>query len=195
MKTVYLLLTRSATLFSRLIRLFTSAPYTHVSISVASDPTAFPRDPAGSFYSFGRKNPYLPFPAGFIRENREGGYFQRFPHTRCVLLAVDVSDGAYASICSRLSKMEICADIYHYNLLGALLGSIGVVYEKRRRYFCSQFVGDLLTRSGAVRLPKPVSLMQPIDYAFLCGVRVLYTGSVGELMDGEPIRTGLLQGA
>ncbi|MBQ3178509.1 MAG: hypothetical protein IJB52_11890 [Clostridia bacterium] len=174
MKTVYLLLTRSATLFSRCIRVLTASPYTHVAISVADDP-------AGCYYSFGRKNPLFPFPAGFIRESRERGYLHRFPRTRCVLLALEISDGAYSSICSRLLKMEASARYYRYNLSGALLCGFGIQWVRRRHYFCSQFIGDLLTRSGAVTLPKPISLMQPIDYAFLPGVRVLFSGAAGEL--------------
>ena len=174
MKTVYLLLTCSATIFSRCIRILTASPYTHVAVSVAEDP-------ADCYYSFGRKNPLFPFPAGFIRESREKGYLRRFPHTRCLLLALEVSDMAYSSICTRLWKMEASARYYHYNLAGALLCGFGIQWIRRRHYFCSQFIGDLLTRSGAVSLPKPFSLMQPIDYAFLPGVHVLYSGSAGEL--------------
>jgi len=174
MKTVYLLLTRSGTLFSRCIRILTASPYTHVAISVADDP-------ADCYYSFGRKNPLLPFPAGFIRESRENGYLKRFPRTKCVLLALGISDDAYSSICSRLLKMEASARYYHYNLSGALLCGFGIQLVRRRHYFCSQFIGDLLTRSGAVSLPQQFSLMQPTDYAFLPGVHVLYAGSAGEL--------------
>ena len=174
MKTIYLLLTRSATLFSRCIRVLTASPYTHVAVSAADDP-------GDCYYSFGRKNPLLPFPAGFIRESRETGYLRRFPRTRCVLLSLEVSDGAYRSICSRLIKMEAGARYYRYNLGGALLCGFGIQWVRRRCYFCSQFIGDLLTRSGAVSLPKPISLMQPIDYAFLPGVRVLFTGTAEEL--------------
>ncbi len=178
MKTVYLLLTRSATVFSHLIRLLTGAPYTHVSLSVEN-----PQDSAGGsgFYSFGRKHPLLWFPAGFIREDRKGGYLQLFPRTACVLLALDVPDEAYREISVRLRKMDACRQIYRYNLMGALLCGLGIRFERRRRYFCSQFIGDLLQRSRGAGLPKPASLMQPADYAALPGVRTIYTGTVGEL--------------
>lgn len=174
MKTIYLLLTRSATLFSRCIRVLTASPYTHVAISVSGDP-------ADCYYSFGRKNPLFPFPAGFIRESRYNGYLSRFPRTRCVLLALEVSDTAYSSICARLLCMEDSAWYYRYNLAGTLLCGFGIRCERRRHFFCSQFVGDLLSRSGAVILPRPACLMQPMDYAFLTGIRVLYTGTAGEL--------------
>lgn len=179
MKTVYLLLTRSSTLFSGLIRLLTGAPYTHVSVSVA-DPKETPE--RAGFYSFGRKYPLLWFPAGFIREDRAGGYFRLFPRTVCTLLALDVPDDAWREISVRLRKMEACRRIYRYNLAGALLCGIGIRLERRRRYFCSQFVADLLLRSRAVSLPKPAALMQPADYAALPGIRPVYTGTVGELL-------------
>lgn len=171
MKTIYLLLTCSHTLFSRSIRLLTTAPYTHVALSL--DGTCF--------YSFGRKNPYLPYPAGFVQEMRPEGYLHHFPHTRCTLLTLSVSEMAYQRLEIRLAQMIASEKYYRYNLLGALLCGLGIAYARRRRYFCSEFVGDLLTKSEAALLPKLPSLMQPMDYAFLPGVQVQYTGCVGEL--------------
>ena len=51
-KTVYILLTRSGTWFSRLIHLATDDCYTHASIGLDG--------PAGPFYSFGRLDGRLP---------------------------------------------------------------------------------------------------------------------------------------
>lgn len=171
MKTIYLLLTCSNTIFSQSIRLLTTSPYTHVALSLDGV----------RFYSFGRKNPYLPYPAGLVQELRAEGYLARFPHTRCALLTLEVSEGAYRRLEVRLNQMIISAKYYRYNLLGALLCGLGIAYTHRRRYFCSQFVGELLTKSDAALLPKVPSLMQPMDYAFLPGVQVLYTGQVGAL--------------
>lgn len=173
MKTIYLLLTRSGTVFSHCIRLLTGAPYTHVAVSVIGT--------GGVFCSFGRKIPWLPYPAGFVAESVSSGFLGQFPHTRCALLALDVSDASYAAVRSRLSEIEAKKREYRYNLLGAFLCGMGISLKRRRRYFCSQFVGELLERSHSVVLPKPASLMQPADYAFLPGVRVLFTGQACEL--------------
>jgi len=187
MKTVYLLLTRSTTIFSVIIRIVTAAPYTHISISLSDDPNSFDREDKNGFFSFGRKNPRRLFPAGFIRENRAGGYFQLFPKTHCILLALPVPDDAYNAIRTRLRAMTYTPYLYRYNLLGALLCGLGIIHEKKQGYFCSQFVGDLLSRSGAVHLPKHACLMHPIDYMSLEGITVLYTGSVGELLSGKTV--------
>lgn len=63
-KTVYILLTRSGTWFSRLIHLATDDCYTHASIGLDG--------PAGPFYSFGRLDPRFALPAGLVQERLDG---------------------------------------------------------------------------------------------------------------------------
>ena len=53
MRNVYILLTDTGSLFTRLIKRFTNSPYNHVSI-------AFDKS-LNTLYSFGRKHPYNPF--------------------------------------------------------------------------------------------------------------------------------------
>ena len=59
-QTVYTLLTRSGTWFSRLIHLATQDRYTHASIGLDS--------PQGPFYSFTRKYEHFALLAGLVEE-------------------------------------------------------------------------------------------------------------------------------
>ena len=174
MKTVYIVLTRSNTIMSRMVRLFTRAHYTHASLSLSLSDALF--------YSFGRKNISRPLPAGFVREPLAAGFFGAHPETECALLALPVEDDVYVMIERRLSNMERIAGIYRYNLLGALFCYFGVARSRKRYYFCSQFVGDVLDRSGAAVLPKPSSLMHPMDYAGLDNMEIVYTGNIAQLL-------------
>ena len=180
MKRIYLLLTRSSTLFSRLISMLTGDPYTHISISAGS-PDNFISVPSNGFYSFGRKNPYLPFPAGFVRESDVHGFLQCFPDTPCTLLSLEISDDAYHTICTRLQEMEANCQCYHYNLLGVMLCGLKIPLKKPHWYFCSQFVADLLTQSNAAALPKQSALMHPVDFTDISGTQVVYIGTTGGL--------------
>ena len=60
MKKIYIILTNSGTILSRVIKLYTRKEYTHVSISLDKR--------LRKMYSFGRLNPYNPFYGGFIHE-------------------------------------------------------------------------------------------------------------------------------
>ena len=73
-KTVYILLTRSGTWFSRLIRFATDDCYTHASIGLDG--------PDGPFYSFGRRYERFALPAGLVEESvgrRAGGAAETDP--------------------------------------------------------------------------------------------------------------------
>ncbi|MFR1518832.1 MAG: hypothetical protein ACLSVG_08685 [Clostridia bacterium] len=174
MQSVYILLTRTTTVFSKLIHMATADDYTHISIS--ADPEL------RTFYSFGRKKAGLPFPAGFILEGLGRGYFGRHPHTRCCLYELQVESAAYMRIRNRLREMENGAAQYKYSVLGILFCMMDLDVRRGRHYFCSQFVGDLLEGSGALLLPKPASLMRPGDYKKLPQLVRRYSGDVRGLL-------------
>ena len=180
MKKVYLLLTRSSTVISGVIHALTGDAYTHIAISL--DPQL------RSFYSFGRFYPQFPLPAGFVRETLDGGYYGRHSAMPCAMYALDVCEEVYGALSAQLEQMCREADSYRYNLLGLILCRMDFAHERGRHFFCSQFVARMLELSGALRLPKSASLMRPMDFAWLPGVRLLYCG---ELREAEKIAHAL----
>lgn len=150
-RSVYILLTRSDTYFSRLIHLLTDEDYTHVSICLDAD--------LQHFYSFGRKSDLFMFPAGFVQEDLQCGVFRRFHQMPCALYELQVPLTVYQQIKQRILLMQYTADIYHYNCLGVVLCKLEFAYQRRYHYFCSQFVADLLQRSGALEFSKAASLV------------------------------------
>lgn len=80
---IYVLLSDTGTLFTTLIKSFTSAPYNHASLALDTD--------LNDLFSFGRKYPTNPWAAGFVEEDVYEGTFRQFPSTRCALLRLQVS--------------------------------------------------------------------------------------------------------
>ena len=54
-------------------------------------------------------------------------------------------------------------------------------WKRRRHYFCSQFVSEVLEKSGAMELPKHSTLMHPNDYTRLEALRCVYKGTLAGL--------------
>ena len=165
-QTVYLLLTRSGTCFSRLIHLATQDRYTHASIGLDG--------PAGPFYSFGRKYEHLALPAGLVEER----VTPRRWEIPCCLYALEVSPETYRLLRERLQGMYRRREEYHYNLLGTLGCFLNRPLLRRNHYFCSQFVATLLEECGAVELPKPPTLLRPADLCALRGLRQVHRGEL-----------------
>lgn len=166
-KTVYILLTRSGTWFSRLIHLATDDRYTHASIGLDG--------PSGPFYSFARLDPRFALPAGLVQERLDGRPIggRAIPWCLCEL---DVSDEAYEHLKSQLAAMYARREQYHYNLLGALSCYFHQPLRREHHYFCSQFVASLLEESGAAELGKCPGLVRPVDFCSLRGLRSVCQG-------------------
>lgn len=173
MKSIYLLLTRSTSLPSRLIGLFTSEPFTHVSIAFDRELTVL--------YSFARKYPAVPLPAGLMEEHIDRGFYRKQGDIPCALLQIDVPDKIYSRAKTLVYNMFQRREDYTYSILGLLLCHLRISLDLPNRYFCSQFVGTVLSESGALTLPKPASLMHPFDFCSMDGLEILYLGSLDGL--------------
>ena len=182
MKTIYILLTRSGTLLSNLVYTFTGANYTHASIAFDED--------LSCLYSSTRKNGYTMFPAGPSREYLNRGVFKLRGDAPCALYALKVSEEAYCRAKRRADHMMAHGRLYRFNTLGLLLCGLHIRWNRRRHYFCSQFVSEVLEKSGSMELPKHSTLMHPNDYTRLEGLECLYQGQLNGLPQRQKMDLG-----
>ena len=182
MKTLYIFLTRSGTLLSNLVYHITGAQYTHVSLAFDPDLT--------TLYSSTRKNGYTMFPAGPSKEYLNRGVFRLREDIPCALYALDVTEEAYLRARRRADHMMAHGELYRFNSLGLLLCALHIRWKRRRHYFCSQFVSEVLQKSGSLDLPKHSTLMHPNDYTSLPELRCLYQGRLGDLPQRQRMEMG-----
>ena len=182
MKTIYILLTRSGTLLSKLVYAVTGASYTHASMAFDEE--------LNCLYSSTRKNGYTMFPAGPSKEYLNKGVFRLRGDAPCALYALEVTDEAYVRARRRAEHMMARGELYRFNTLGLILCALHIRWQRRRHYFCSQFVSEVLQKSGALELPKPSTLMHPSDYAELPELRCLYRGTLAGLPQRQSMEMG-----
>ena len=182
MKTIYILLTRSGTLLSNLVYAFTGANYTHASMAFDED--------LSCLYSSTRKNGYTMFPAGPSKEYLNKGIFRLRENVPCALYALEVTDEAYMRARRRAEHMMAHGRLYRFNTLGLLLCGLHIRWQRRRHYFCSQFVSEMLEKSGAMELPKDSSLMHPSDYTAIPQLKRLYEGRLADLPQRKAMDLG-----
>ena len=173
MKTIYILLTRSGTLLSNLVYSVTGASYTHASLAFDED--------LSCLYSSTRKNGYTMFPAGLSREYLNRGVFKLRPDVPCALYALEVSNEAYLRAKRRADHMMAHGNLYRFNVLGLILCALHIRWQRRRHYFCSQFVSEVLEKSGAMELPKDSTLTD---------LRCVYEGQLSGLPQRQKMDLG-----
>lgn len=173
MKTIYILLTRSGTLLSNLVYAVTGANYTHASLAFDDD--------LSCLYSSTRKNGYTMFPAGPSREYLNRGVFRLRENVPCALYALEVTDEAYIRARRRAEHMMVHGNLYRFNVIGLALCGLHIRWKRRRHYFCSQFVSEVLEKSGAMTPSKHSTLMHPNDYTRQEGLRCVFEGRLADL--------------
>lgn len=173
---VYIILSQTGTVLSRIIKLYTRAPYNHSSIALSKD--------LDVMYSFGRLNPYNPFVGGFVQESHAFGTFKRFKNTRVMVIEADVTPEAYAGLCTHIRAMLKTRTDYHYNYLGLLLAAIRIHRAKRNCYYCSEFVKAMAVQAGVEGAETIPAIVKPMHL-----LRVPHkTVYVGKLRDYPPFR-------
>lgn len=174
---IYILLTDTGTLFTRTIKQYTKAPYNHSSLSFDSE--------LNEMYSFGRRHPRNPINGGFIREDVINGTYRIFPKTTCALYELEVDERTLQKMKRIIGIFQKKGRKYSYNLLGVVGVAMKEPFEPEGSYFCSQFVAEVLVRSGIRLWDKSPSLVTPEDFRNTKQFKLIYEG---KLFEYEPIK-------
>ncbi len=171
-KEIYIVLTQTGTILSRILKAITNAQYNHSSISLEDD--------LSTMYSFGRLFPYNPFIGGFVKESTSMGTFKRFYNTEATVLRVSVPAAKHNEMKVYLAEMYKNKSEYHYNYPALFLALFGIVVRKKKSYYCSEFVRDFLIHFEIVPQEYLPSIVKPVDFFKISNSEKIYTGKLRE---------------
>lgn len=154
MKKIYLVLTYSGTMPSKIIKYYTKKKYSHISISLDKE--------LNKMYSFGRINPYIWFIGGFIHENINKGTFKRFKNTQAKICVLQVSDIQYERLQILINEFESHKKDYRFNIIGVIAVAFKKKIKRRNYFYCAEFVKYALEQASInVNLPN---IVKPQDF-------------------------------
>lgn len=160
-KQIYIIVSQTGTMLSKILKYITGKQYNHASIGLSED--------LKMMYSFGRLHPYNPFWGGFVAESTKWGTLKRFHETEAVILKIDITEELHREICETVYRMFRERRKYHYNYLGLWLAAFHIHYRSKNRFYCSEFVGDILKRyniEGSDRLSKIIHPTQFLNMPY-----------------------------
>lgn len=175
-KKIYVVLSQTGSVVSKLIHIFSHRKYNHASLSLD--------DSLDKMYSFARKYTHCPFIGAFVTESKGKGTLKYFKNTECVVLEMNVSEETFDIISARVEEMLKNSDKYKYNYKGLFAGIIKKHYTVENKYYCSEFVKSVLEDSGAIEKGKISEIAYPHEFLSLDNIKVIYEG---KLNDYEPV--------
>lgn len=167
MKNIYIILSHTGTILSRIIKLATGNEYTHSSISLNEN--------LDEMYSFGRLNPYNPFLGGFVKEGKGIGTFKRFKNTKVGVYKLEITDEQYEELYENIKYIEKNKDKFKFNILGLALAGINKRVVRKNTFYCAEFVRYVMKKSGigVENLPKSI---KPECFKEITDSRLIYKG-------------------
>lgn len=166
-KKVYILLTDTGSLFTKLIKLYTKKPYNHASISFDFE--------LSEVYSFGRKKVENPFHGGFVKENVQKGLFKR---ADCAIYSYIVTEDELKRMREYVKQIEEQKELYGYNFLGLFGFLLNRPIKRKNAFFCSEFVSSVLKECDSLKFEKPTSLIAPCDLQNATNFQLVYEGKL-----------------
>ncbi len=169
---IYIVISQTGTILSRLLKLITKAEYNHVSIGLTKD--------LQYMYSFGRKNPYNPFWGGFVLESKNFGTFKRFSNTKIQVISVGINPQRYQELNNRLKYMLLNNNEFRYNYLGLYLAIFKINFKRKNRFYCSEFIKEILLEydiDGKESIEN-IDIPKPIDFLKIPNTDTVYIGKL-----------------
>lgn len=170
MKKIYIVLTYTGTILSKLVKIYTRREFSHVSISLDED--------LERMYSFGRLNAYNPFFGGFVHEGLDKGTFKRFKKTKTRIYSLEVDNEQYNRIVQLIDNINNNKAEYNFNMLGLIGVVLHCKIKREKRFYCAEFVKYILEESKTVYdLPD---LVKPEDFQDIDNLNFVYSGILKE---------------
>lgn len=168
MSKVYIVLTHTGTLLSKIIKFFEKDEFSHVSLSLDNQ--------LKEMYSFGRLNPKNPFIGGFVHESINHGTFKRFKYTRTKIYSLDVTEKQYITMKNQINYIKKNRNNYKFNIIGLFAVGINKKIKFKNAFYCAEFVKYILETSGVEsELPD---MIKPEDFKNLENAKEIYNGKL-----------------
>jgi hypothetical protein len=169
-KKIFILLTDTETILTRLIKSYTKKPYNHASIAFDAE--------LMEVYSFGRKSAKNPFIGGFVREDIDSVIFRQ---ADCALYSLNITAAEFQKMYQYIQEIASEKEKYHYNFIGLF----GVLFQKpikrKNAFFCSQFVASVLKESKVIDFEdEELSLVKPSDLTHLANFELVFEGGLND---------------
>lgn len=168
---LYIVLTRTNTTFSKIIKFIKKDEFTHAAISLDKD--------LEQMYSFGRKKVYNPFIGGFNEEHLNKGVYKYCKTLPGLIMEVEVSKDQYEKAKALLDHFASNRQLYKYNYMGVLNSLLNKEGYDDNSFLCSEFVYYVLNNSGVADFKMARNLVRPINLLNL-NSKVTYKGNLKE---------------
>lgn len=172
-KKIYVVLTRTNSGLSNVVKFITRDKYTHAAISLDRE--------LNEMYGFSRKYTYNPFIGIFKKENVTKGLYKHQKILPGIIIEMTVTKEQYTKFKTIIDEFTINSYRYKYNSKGLIYVLLNKEMSAENKFLCSEFVYYILNQCGIIEWNIPANLIRPQQLVNLPG-RIIYEGDLKEIV-------------
>ncbi len=187
MTKIYIAFVNTPGIFASIIRKVLKQKYVHVALSMD--------EALEECYSVGRRNPEIPFLAGFEKEDKNR-ILKKYPMAEYKVCEISCTPKQKEVIGERLRQAMRDRRYYHYTILGyrryyhyTILGLplilLQIPFRQKNYYTCSSYIAEVLQMCGVWDWEKHTSIVTPKDFLIHEGKETVFEGRLEEITDGR----------
>lgn len=176
MCSIYIAFVDTPGIFADIIRAVLKQKYIHVALALDEN--------MEEAYSIGRRNPAVPFFAGFVKEDKRK-ILRKYPGADYMVCRIACSDRQREYIRSELHSALRHRFRYHYTILGLPLILFNRPFKQRYYHTCSSYLAKLLEDAGVCRWRKHTSIVTPKDFYYDLEKEVIFEGPLYKLVNQD----------
>lgn len=170
---IYIALVDTPGIFAAMIRRFLRQRYIHVVIGADAKMT--------ESYSVGRRNPAIPFFAGFEKEDKNE-ILHAFPTAAYRICELSCTSKQKQKIMEELNTDYHRRFQIHYAVLALPFIVMGIPFYIKNQYTCSSYIAKLLSDNGISISEKHFSLVTPKDFYESEKLHMVFEGELSEIV-------------
>lgn len=98
--------------------------------------------------------------------------------SKVMVLSLDVDTEKYAAITELMKSMLAEKEKYRYNYLGLGFAAFKIRLSFKNRYYCSEFLKEVLQRFGIKGAGELAAIPHPVHFMNIPYSRLIYTGKL-----------------
>lgn len=173
MAKIYIAFADTPGIFAGMIRRVLKQNYVHVLVSFD--------ERLEEAYSIGRRNPAIPFFAGFERENKRA-VLKKFPDAGYMVCSVTCRPQQRQYVEEVMRAAYRNRFRYHYTVLGLPFLLANRPFHQKNHYTCSSWLAKVMEDAGICRWEKHFSLVTPKDFYEFEEKQVIFEGRLSEFV-------------
>ena len=98
-----------------------------------------------------------------MQESFSDGIYKKYDDCECMVYRIEITEEQHQVLTNEIKNFIEVRESFKYNFLGLFAAALNISLKRKKYYFCSQFVSELLIKSKVLNNLNSPEIIRPTD--------------------------------